>query len=163
MKLTGLTGSIFDIDNSIAKGIAIFIPCGLTAIRIEASKFLSGLEKVEALADGVFIYNNIAMAQTIAVFPNRRNTMWNKEQAEYIVSRTLSIMASRSVKCIAMNGIRFASQNHDSRQERELVCWVIEWCRDSPNKFEKITFVDKRGGFRFLAEKEGPETAVPSH
>ena len=150
MKLTGLTGSIFDIDNSIAEGIVIFIPCGLTSIRGEARQFLSGLEKVEAIADGFFIYNNIATAQTIAAFPNRRNTMLNEEQARYIVSRALSIMASRSVKCIAMNGIRFASENHDSQQERELVRWVIEWCRDSPNKFEKITFVDKRGGFRFL-------------
>ena len=154
MKLTGTTGSIFDIDSSIAEGIAIFIPCGLTAIRTEASQFLSGLEKVGAIAGGGLIYNNMATAQTITVFPNRRNTMWDKEQARYIVSQTLSIMASRSVKCIAMNGIRFVSQNHDSRQERALVRWIIEWCHDSADKFEKITFVDKRGGFRFLAEKE---------
>ena len=155
MKLTGLTGSIFEIDNSIAEGIAIFIPCGLTAIRVEASQFLSGLEKVEAIAGGIFIYNNIATAQTIAAFPNSRNTMLNVEQAGNIVCRVLSIMASRSVKSIAMNGIRFASQNHDSLQEHELVRWVMEWCLNMPNKFEKITFVGKRGGFRFLAEKEG--------
>ncbi len=145
-----LQGSIFSLSYDDADGVAVFIPCGLTAIRMDFHRFISSAECVRRAVDGISVYKKAGTGQTVVAFENPANVMISMDDAKRIVESMLGTLAQFSVKRIAMNGIRFAAANQSSWQERELVKWVLDWCNTNTNGFEFITFVDLRGGFDFL-------------
>ena len=147
-----LDGSIFSLSCDDADGVVVFIPCGLTAIRMDFRRFISSAECIHKASNGINVYKKVETGQTVVAFENHANAMISMCDARRIVESALGTMAQLSVKRIAMNGIRFAVENQSSRQERELVKWVLDWCRANANGFEFVTFVDLRGGFNFLKE-----------
>lgn len=147
-----LQGSIFSLSYDDADGVAVFIPCGLTAFRMDFHRFISSAECVRRAVDGISVYKKTGTGQTVVAFENPANAMISMDEAKRIVESVLETMAQFSVKRIAMNGIRFAAENRSSWQERELVKWALDWCRVNENGFDFITFVDLRGGFNFLKE-----------
>lgn len=147
----GMSGSIFDISPAIAEGVTIFIPCGLTALRADYSAFRKSLY-MEKECGGLKTFINPQTGQSIVAFENPQNVIPDENAARRVVESALAIMSASSLNRIAMNGIRLAGQNHDSRQELALVNWVTAWCNENSNTFESCTFVDLRGGFDFLRD-----------
>lgn len=150
MTINSLQGSIF-LHN--ADGVAVFVPCGLTAMRMNFDRYISFAECVDETSNGINVYRKAKTGQTIVAFENPENDMISMDDAKRIAESVLETLAQFSVKRIAMNGIRFASDNQSSWQERELVKWVLDWCQANANGFESITFIDLRGGFNFLKEE----------
>lgn len=150
MIINSFQGSIF-LHN--ADGVAVFVPCGLTAMRMNFDRYISFAECVDEASNGINVYRKAKTGQTIVAFGNPENIMVSMDDAKRIAESALETLAQFSVKRIAMNGIRFASDNQSSWQERELVKWVLDWCQANANGFESITFVDLRGGFNFLKEE----------
>ena len=152
----GIEGSVFKIPSDVAVGMAIFIPCGLTALRADWSEYRKSLALEEVVGD-LKVFGNQQTDQIVVVCENPRNRIPEDEAARRIVESALGILAKHSRKKIAMNGIRLAGQNHNFRQERTLVKWVTDWCGSQQNTFESVSFVDLRGGFSFLgaASREG--------
>ena len=147
-----LQGSIFSLSYDDADGVAVFVPCGLTAIRMDFQSFISSTECVHKANTGINVYKKADTGQTVVAFENPANIMISMDEAKHIVESVLETMAQFSIRRIAMNGIRFAAEDQSSWQERELVKWVLDWCHINANGFEFITFVDLRGGFDFLKE-----------
>ncbi len=147
-----LQGSIFSQSYDEADGVAVFVPCGLTAIRVDFRRYISSAECVHKTSNGINVYKKAETGQTVVAFENPSNVMISMDDAKRIVESALETLVQFSVKRIAMNGIRFAEANQSSWQERELVKWVLDWCQANVNGFECTTFVDLRGGFGFLAE-----------
>ncbi len=147
-----LQGSIFSQSYDDADGVAVFVPCGLTAIRMDFRRFISSAECIHKAGNGINVYKKAETRQTVVAFENPANVMISKDDAKCIVESVLGTLAQLSVKRIAMNGIRFAAEDQSSWQERELVKWVLDWCHANANGFEFITFVDLRGGFYFLKD-----------
>ena len=150
MTINSLQGSIFSPSYDDADGVAVFIPCGLTAMRIDFRLYLLFSKCVRRAGNGLKVYREMKTGQTIVAFGNPENIMVSMDDAKRIAESALETLAQFSVKRIAMNGIRFASDNQASWQERELVEWVLDWCQANANGFESITFIDLRGGFNFL-------------
>ena len=150
MVIEALEGSIFSLSCRDADGLAIFIPCGLTAIRVDYERFISSAEHVRKAGNGMAVYKNTQTGQMIVAWENPQNEIPGIADAKRMVEAVLEIMKECSVKRVAMNGVRFAVDNQMSWQERELFSWVSGWCQANRNAFERITLVDLRGGFSFL-------------
>ena len=150
MVIEALKGSIFSLSCQDADGLAIFIPCGCTAIRGKYERFILSAECVRKAGHEITVYKNAQTGQVIVAWENPRNEIPGIADAKRMVEAVLEIMKECSVKRVAMNGVRFAVDNQMSWQERELFSWVSGWCQANRNAFERITLVDLRGGFSFL-------------
>ena len=154
MRLCKRTGSIFSVSYTDADALLVFVPAGLTALRVDYKAFVSTLDCVFTSEKGVKAYRDNKTGQLIVAYENPKNIIPDMDEATNIISEVLSAAARFQVKKIAMIGLRFHG-NHSSSyyMERELIRLVSMWCDSNPNEIESVMFVDKRGGFSFVGEE----------
>ena len=145
-----VTGSIFEAENNLAEGVAIFVMCGLTAFRPNARDYIKTLGTQTGWANRLAVFSKHTARGDITFLydENRDNKIYDIGELHAIVDRTLNFFAERGVGRVAMNGIRVKSIiSHEHFAEASLLAAVKNWCSEYEGAFESIDLVDKRGGF----------------
>jgi hypothetical protein len=153
VKFNYVKGDIFKTSNiSLLDAIIVFIPCGLTSIRLETDKFIKHLDEPIKQDGEFFLYknkpNNKSPQSKIEYALINRNTshqIYSKKDMVLLVEYTLKEMSKLGVKRIGMNGVR--GYGSGGIPEQQLIEEVQYWLNKNENNFEKIHFIDLRGGF----------------
>ncbi len=143
-------GSIFDaVKSSQIEGVAIFVPFGLTALRITTSNFVQTLMPMPSEYDGDFKCYRTQDGKLVYVY---REGVESIQGMMILANKICALFAKHNIHSWAMNGIRardFPLQTRERNhvQEYLLVEFVRKWCELKGHSFNSISFVDLRGGF----------------
>jgi hypothetical protein len=146
-EITTVTGSV--LDRSLAEGIAVFIPEGLTAINPDANDFF---QQVTGRAPaGAFEFAAVRSGEGqlkfLCLVDNNERKINSIDDMRSQIEEVLNAFAGKGVKSIAMNGIRCDNRDQTIRPEKYQRQFVEEYLAKHPGVFEKIILVDARGGF----------------
>ncbi len=136
-------GDLFSEDQ--VEGIAVFIPCGLTAIRVDAREFVQRKAGQRILENGIYpsIYGGPVKYIVIST-----DEAENLEDMQKQLFSALELFRQKNLRSIAMNGIRCDNRPDESiRPEKYQRAFLEAWMNAHPDVFDKITLVDLRGGF----------------
>ena len=142
------TGSI--LDPSLAEGIAVFIPQGLTAIRPEAEDFFEQMcgKKAEGAFSFVPVSKPGEKLKYLCLVDNTERQIASVDEMRSQIHKALDAFARQGIRSVAMNGIRFDDRpDKATRPEEYLRRMVEEYTAAHPESFEEIILVDFRGGF----------------
>ncbi len=146
-EITTVTGSV--LDRSLAEGIAVFIPEGLTAINPDAKDFFR--QTVGKAPAGTFDIAAVTASEGklkfLCLADNSERKINSINDMRSQIEEVLNAFAGKGVKSIAMNGIRCDNRDKSIRPEQYQRQFVEEYLAKHPGVFEKIILVDARGGF----------------
>ena len=149
VKINFVKGSIFETEKYKLDAIIVFIPCGLTALRMNCYRFVKLFgEPIEENGDFILYQNNsgnkvIDSLKYVLINKNNSNTIYKFLDVSDMVFYSLNKLSRLGVKNIGMNGIR----TDDYQQERIIVDEVKVWINGSRHGFKEIHFIDLRDGF----------------
>lgn len=144
-----IRGSVFTADEYGADGLIVFVPCGLTAMRVEWSDFGGKLGEPDGRIGDCVLFENRANWKLVIGFENIPYSVFFDEVQTKVVA-SLQLLQQKGVKNVAMNGLRIdmmVNELSKERSEQKLVTCVKSWCQMHPSVFESIAFFDLRGGF----------------
>lgn len=110
-------------------GIAAFIPCGLTAFRVQCEDFIKN-----DISNLIMILDR-----------NENNKIYDITEVGNMVYSTLNSLYSKGAKSIGMNSIR--TTLGAGLSEKEVAKNCIKWIQDNNPIDFKIVLIDLRGGF----------------
>ena len=142
-------GSVFAANEYGADGLIVFIPCGLTAMRVEWSDFRGKLGEPDERIGDCVLFQNRANWKLVIGFENIPYS-YSLDEVQAKVVASLQLLQQKGVKNVAMNAVRIDMTANDlanERSEQQLVTCVKNWCQMHPSVFESIAFFDLRGGF----------------
>ncbi len=144
-KLT--TGSVFEILELDLDAIMIFVPGGLTAMRFDTDLFIEEECFLIKELDFFHLYQfkNASSPKFILIHKNEANVRIEESHAIALLRGMLKWSFENNIKKIGMNGIRL--QSDFVVPEKWLIEEVKNILRISEFTFDKVEFVDKRGGF----------------
>lgn len=122
------SGDLFSLDNGF-NGIAAFIPCGLTAFRLNCKKFIQNNPP------------NIVMV----VDMNKNNKIYDIAEVRGMVFSALDSLYSNGANFIGMNGI--CTHERAGLSEQKVAESCLDWLNNHTDSNVKIVLVDLRGGF----------------
>ena len=149
VKINFFRGSIFQPERFKLDAIAVFIPAGLTAIRMNCENFVKQFEKPTEKHEEFFLYktnyNNDTLnsLRCVIVYKNTSQKIYDSCDVSGMISDTLGRFSKLGVRRIGMNGIRTSS----GIPELLIVSEVKSWLINNDNNFKEIRFIDLRGGF----------------
>ena len=149
VKINFFKGSIFQQERFKLDAIAVFIPAGLTAIRMNCENFVKQFEKPTEKHEEFFLYktnyNNDTLnsLRYVIVYRNTSHKIYDSCDISGMISDTLGRFSKLGVRRIGMNGIRTSS----GIPELLIVSEVKSWLINNDNNFKEIYFIDLRGGF----------------
>ena len=161
-----VAGSIFEAESHGAEGVAIFVPCGLTALRCELPKYMMpfGLPIGEEKAFTIFHSERQTGPLTVLCDENRNMSLYPARGIPMLLDMALSIFQRYGIRKIAMNGIRVywpqGVQDRGHLAEAYLVDNVVYWLETHSHNFESIDFVDLRGGFGKIHLEDPNEPSI---
>ena len=144
-----IRGSVFAAEEYGADGLIVFVPCGLTAMRVEWSDFRERLGEPDERIGDCVLFENRANWKLVIGFENIPHS-FSLDEVQTKVVASLQLLQQKGVKNVAMNGVRIdmaANELAKERSEQKLVTCVKSWCQMHPSVFESIVFFDLRGGF----------------
>lgn len=142
------TGSI--LDPSLAEGIAVFIPQGLTAIKSDAEDFFEQMYGKKA--KGAFSFVPVSKPgeklKYLCLVNNAERQIASVDEMRSQIHKVLDEFARQGVRSVAMNGIRFDDRPDKAVRPEEYLRGIVEeYSAAHPESFEEIILVDFRGGF----------------
>ena len=147
-------GSIFDaVKSSQVEGIAIFVPFGMTALRVTTFDFVQTLIPMPLECEGDFKCYRTQEGKLVYAYKEGVESI---QEMMFLVNKICTLFSKHNIHSFAMNGIRardFPLQTGERNhvQEYLLVEFVRKWCELKEHSFNSISFVDLRGGFNSLA------------
>ena len=136
-------GSIFDLERSKPDAVAIFVPAGLTALRVDTERFLAECTAIPGTV-GEFKAYHTKRGTVVIVAENRDQKLYDSGEMMEMVDQALSIFAAAKCTNVMMNGIRLG----EGPSERLMVMTINAWLQFRPEvSLKKIELVDLRGGF----------------
>ena len=142
------TGSI--LDPSLAEGIAVFIPEGLTAIKPDAQDFFKLMcgKKMEGAFSFAPVSTPEGKLKYLYMVDNSERRITSLDDMKKQIYAALDEFARSGVKSVAMNGIRFDDRpDRNIRPEQYQRRMIEEYSAAHPEVFDEILLVDFRGGF----------------
>ena len=142
------TGSI--LDHSLAEGIAVFIPEGLTAIKPDAQDFFKQMcgKKMEGAFSFAPVSTQEGKLKYLYMVDNSERRITSLEDMQNQIYKVLDEFARLGVKSVAMNGIRFDERpDRNIRPEQYQRRMIEEYSAAHPEVFDEILLVDLNGGF----------------
>lgn len=161
-----IRGSIFEAELQGAEGVAIVVPCGLTALRNDVPNYMIpfGLPKDKIGPFTVFADSTGARKVTILCAENRENALYPARGIPLMLDTILSTFEKMGIQSIAMNGIRVywpdGVKDRGHLAEHYLVATAQYWCETHQHHFQRIDFVDLRGGFGRISLEDPDEPSV---
>ena len=161
-----VAGSIFEAENHGAEGVAIFVPCGLTALRSELPRYMIpfGLPIGNEKAFTIFRSERQFGSFTVLCDENRSMSLYPARGIPMLLDMALSIFQRHGIRKIAMNGIRVywpqGVKDRGHLAEAYLVDNAVHWLETHSHNFESIDFVDLRGGFGKIHLEDSTEPSV---
>jgi hypothetical protein len=149
VKINYVKGSIFETELHGLDAIIIYIPCGLTAIRIDSYNFIKQFGEPINQDGEFFLYQNKLKGKRhqgldyVLIDRNKSNKIYNITHMRLLVDYTLNKMSKLGVKNIGMNGIRIRGGNPELLLVKEVKSWLV----NNENNFKEIYFIDLRDGF----------------
>ena len=149
VKINFFRGSIFQPERFKLDAITVFIPAGLTAIRMKCRGFVKQFGKPTEKHEEFFLYKTNYKKDTlnslryVIVNRNKSHKIYDSYDISGMIAHTLGRFSKLGVKRIGMNGIRTDS----GRDELLIVSEVKSWLINNDNNFKEIRFIDLRGGF----------------
>jgi hypothetical protein len=165
-RIRTIAGSIFEAEGNGAVGVAIFVPCGLTALRCELPQYMIpfGLPIGEEKAFTIFRGERPSGVVTVLCDENRSMTLYPARGIPMLLDMALKIFQRMGITRIAMNGIRVywpqGVKDHGHLAEAYLVDNALYWLKTHEHDFVAIDFVDLRGGFGKIHLEEPDEPSV---
>lgn len=144
-----IKGSLFETEKYGLDALVVFIPCGLTSIRISCNRFVKQFgEPIKHDENYILHQNNtedkvIETLKYVLIDTNESHRIYNHVDIFRMVAYSLSELSKLGVQHIGMNGIR----TDDAGQEIMMVRIVQKWLRQNEHDFKTIHFIDLRGGF----------------
>lgn len=166
VRIRTIAGSIFESEHNGAVGVAIFVPCGLTALRCELPQYMIqfGLPIGEGKAFTIFRGERPAGVVTVLCDENRSMAIYPARGIPMLLDMALRTFQRMGITRIAMNGIRVywpqGVKDHGHLAEAYLVDNALYWLETHEHDFESIDFVDLRGGFGRIHLEEPNEPSV---
>jgi hypothetical protein len=148
-KINYIRGSIFQPERFKLEAITVFIPIGLSAIRIDCRDFVRQFKNPLEKCEEFFLFKNNYKNDTlnslryVLVDRNKSHKIYDSWDISEMVAYTLGRFSKLGVKRIGMNGIRISS----GIPELQLVHEVKLWLAFNEHEFEEIYFIDLRDGF----------------
>jgi hypothetical protein len=146
-------GSIFDVEQLNLDAVAIFIPCGLTHIREEATIFLKNFGKPISIGCHLELFENETKntdysPKYFLVDRNLTHKIYTEEELLNIAHSMLTIFEELGVKRIGLNGIRTQHKHPEfPSPEAQLILVLYNLSRQLDCRIESIYLIDLRGGF----------------
>ena len=141
-------GSLFEIGKDEIEGLAIFLPCGLTALRNDTESFLAKYGVPLADGDDFVLFSANSEEghplRRIACFMNGDHRLYTLENARRCLQDAFSCFEKACCRVAAMNGFRM-----DADSEQRTLSLVRNWFSEHPNSsIRKVYLIDKRTGFK---------------
>ncbi len=141
-------GDLFEVAKEEIEGLAVFLPCGLTALRSVAMAFLSRCG-VPVQGNGELAFFN---ARPIIGRPLRRiaccmyvqHRLYDLNEARTILGEAFAAFEAVGCRIVGMNGFRM-----EEGSEQRTLDLVRDWiATHSDSTIRKVFLIDKRTGFR---------------
>lgn len=153
------TDDIFDsLRRNAFQGVALFVPLGLTAFRVEVSDFVkkNGVPLSENGVIKVFGVESEKIASLVRIIEVQppRFKPFCKKDVDAIIKKTLDVFEEAGCTTIGMNGIKIDEDDRSRNRflsEQTTLDAVRNWGRQhSHSTIRDIYLVDKRGGFEHV-------------
>ena len=140
-----IEGSVFEAEENGASGIAIYVPCGLTALRANLPNYMIpyGLPIGEEKMYTIFRNQRKTGVKTILCDENRGNAIYPARGIPMFLNVALSLFEMNGIRVYWSDGVK----DHGHLAEAFLLDSALQWLDTYEHHFEAIDFVDLRGGF----------------
>lgn len=159
-------GSIFESEHNGACGVAIFVPCGLTALRCNLPAYMIpfGLPVAAEKAFTIFQGERMSGRVTVLCDENRNMALYPARGIPMLLNMALNLFQRYGIQHIAMNGIRVywpqGVKDNGHLAEAYLVDNVLYWLETHEHNFKSIDLVDLRGGFGKIHGEDPDEPSI---
>ncbi|MBQ9726838.1 MAG: hypothetical protein IJV65_04955 [Kiritimatiellae bacterium] len=143
-----VAGDVFTVGKGEIEGLALFLPCGLTALRPEAKAFLRehGAPVLHKGAFEMFVADptDDRVLRRIVCYNNPAHRLYSQSHAKSVLEEAFSFLEEAGCRIVAMNGFRM-----DADSEQRTLDLVRDWFAEYPDTTITTAYlVDKRTGFK---------------
>ena len=143
-----IKGSI--LDNNLAEGIAIIIPPGLNALKVDGKMFYHQMTSSFPVDEFTVkeVNSSRGKLKHILYINTAESSIIDITSMQNLIYQILNTFRTKSIKSVAMNGI-YCNNLPNKKIGSEKYHWQIiqEYLLLYPDVFDEILLVDLRGGF----------------